>query len=132
VRIADDELAVPADRQLLAMTITELLVNAAKYSSVDSPIAVWAERRDDQVVVAVHNDGPAIASEERERIFERFYRSATSKHRAPGSGIGLAIAKKTAAAHSGDVWVRSERETGTTFFLSLPVIARRERESTAN
>jgi|ERR1700728_213376 len=132
VCVSDDELAVPADRQLLAMTITELLVNAAKYSRVDSPIAVSAERRDDRVVVAVHNEGPVIAPEERELIFERFYRSPTSKHRAAGSGIGLAVAKKLAVAHRGNVWVRSEPETGTTFFLSLPALARREREPIAN
>jgi two-component system sensor histidine kinase KdpD len=93
VCISDNELAVPADRQLLAMTITELLVNAAKYSSVESPIAVSAERRDDRVVLAIHNVGPVIAPEERELIFERFYRSPTSKHRASGSGIGLAVAE---------------------------------------
>jgi two-component system sensor histidine kinase KdpD len=132
VCISDNELVVPADRQLLAMTITELLVNAAKYSSVDSPIAVSAERQDDRVVVAVHNDGPVIAPEERELIFESFYRSPTSKHRAPGSGVGLAFAKKLAVAHRGNVWVRSERETGTTFFLSLPARAGRERESITN
>lgn len=132
VCIADNDLAVPADRQLLAMTVTELLVNAAKYSSIDSTIAVSAERQKDQVVVSVHNEGPVIALEERELIFERFYRCPTSKHRASGSGIGLAIARKTAVAHHGNVWVTSERETGTTFFLSLPLLARRERESVAN
>lgn len=132
VCISDNELAVPADRQLLAMTITELLVNAAKYSSVDSPIAISAERQDDRVLVAVHNDGPTIASEERELIFERFYRSPTSKHRAAGSGVGLAVAKKLAVAHRGNLWVRSEPKTGTTFFLSLPALTRRGRESVEN
>ena len=132
VCLSDNELAVPADRHLLAMTITELLVNAAKYSSVDSPIAVSAERRDDRVVVAVHNDGPVITREERELIFERFYRSPTSKHRAAGSGIGLAVAKKLAIAHRGNLWVRSEPDTGTTFFLSLPALTRRGRESVEN
>lgn len=132
VRVLDDKLAVTADRQLLAMTMTELLVNAAKYSTINSPIAVSAERRDDQIVLAVHNDGPEIALEEQELIFERFYRSPNLKHRAPGSGIGLAIAKKTAVAHRGNVWVSSERETGTTFFLSLPAYIGREHESLAN
>jgi two-component system sensor histidine kinase KdpD len=132
VCIADRNLVVPADRQLLAITITELLVNAAKYSNPDSPIGLSAEKQNDQVVVAVHNDGCLIAPEEKELIFERFYRSPSTKHRAPGSGIGLAIAKKTIAAHHGEVWVSSEPETGTTFFMSLPTLERRAHEPVAN
>lgn len=132
VCVRDRNLEVPADRQLLAITITELLLNAAKYSKPDSPIGLSAEKQNNHVVVAVHNDGSFIAPEEIELIFERFYRSPTTKHRAPGSGIGLAIARKTIAAHHGEVWVSSERETGTTFFLSLPMLERREHESVAN
>jgi two-component system, OmpR family, sensor histidine kinase KdpD len=132
VCIADRNLEVPADRQLLALTITELLLNAAKYSSADSPIGLSAEKLNDQVVVAVHNDGSWIAPEEKELIFERFYRSPTTKHRAPGGGVGLALAKKTVAAHRGEVWVSSEPDTGTTFFMSLPAVAERLHESIAN
>jgi len=132
VCITDRNLEVSADRQLLTITITELLLNAAKYSNPDSPIGLSAEKRNDQVVVAVHNDGSLIAPEEKELIFERFYRSPTTKHRAPGGGIGLAIAKKTVAAHHGEVWVSSEQETGTTFFVSLPTLERKVHESVAN
>jgi two-component system sensor histidine kinase KdpD len=113
------------------MTITELIVNAAKYSSVDSPIVLSVQEQDNRVVISVHNDGSIIDGEDRELIFERFYRSPASKHRASGSGIGLSIARKTAQAHQGNVWVNSEKETGTTFFLSLPAIVRRELESGA-
>jgi len=132
VCIADRNLEVPADRQLLALTITELLLNAAKYSSPDSPIGLSAEKQNDQVVVAVHNDGSWIAPEEKELIFDRFYRSPTTKHRVPGSGVGLALAKRTVAAHRGEVWVSSEPDTGTTFFMSLPVVEGKLYESTAN
>jgi len=132
VHVTGRNLEVPADRQLLAMTITELLFNAAKYSEPNSRIGLYAERQNDRVVVAVHNDGSMIAPEERDLIFERFYRSPTTKHRAPGSGIGLALARKTITAHRGEVWVSSEEKSGTTFFLSLPTLERREHESIAN
>jgi two-component system sensor histidine kinase KdpD len=131
VRLADRDLAVSGDRQLLAMTITELIVNAAKYSSGDSPIVLFVQEQDNRVVISVHNEGSFIDGEDRELIFERFYRSPASKHRASGSGIGLSIAKKTAQAHQGNVWVNSEREAGTTFFFALPAIVRREHESIA-
>jgi len=120
--IKDEDLAVSGDRQLLAVTITELLVNAAKYATAESPIVLSARKENGQAIISVHNDGPAIDSSERERIFDRFYRSPTTKHRASGSGIGLSVAKRTAEAHRGRMWVNSSPETGTTFFLSLPAL----------
>ena len=110
VRIADEGLAVSGDHQVLAMAITDLVLNAAKYSSVDSPIAVSVQERDNQVVVSVHNEGFVIDGEDRELMFERFYRSPASKHRASGSGIGQSIAKKAAQAHQGNVWVSARKK----------------------
>jgi two-component system sensor histidine kinase KdpD len=126
VCIPNKELAVFGDRDLLATTITEFVFNAAKYSGVASPIILSVQEEDKRVVIAVHNEGSLVRPGERELIFERFYRSPATKHRATGSGIGLSVAKKTAEAHQGSVWVTSNIDTGTTFFLSLP--ARREHE----
>jgi two-component system sensor histidine kinase KdpD len=122
VDLGAGDLTVSGDRPLLAMTITELIVNAAKYASVDSPIAVSVVQQDAKVVVSVHNEGSVIDPSERWHIFERFYRSPATKHGAPGSGIGLSVAMRTAEAHHGRLWVNSDKVTGTTFFLSLPVI----------
>jgi two-component system, OmpR family, sensor histidine kinase KdpD len=104
------------------MTITELIVNAAKYASVDSPITISVLEQGGKVVVSVHNEGSVIDPSEQRRIFERFYRSPATRHGAPGSGIGLSVAMRTAEAHRGSLWVNSDKVTGTTFFLSLPVI----------
>jgi two-component system sensor histidine kinase KdpD len=124
--VEDEDFAVSGDRQLLAITITELLLNAAKYSSADSPIAVSARNEDGHALISVHNNGPAIDVIERELIFDRFYRSPSTKHRASGGGIGLSVAKRTAEAHQGRIWVNSSSEAGTTFFLSLPALLRSE------
>jgi two-component system, OmpR family, sensor histidine kinase KdpD len=123
-------LTVSGDRPLLFLTITELIVNAAKYASVDSPITISVVEQDAEVVISVHNEGSVIDSSEQRHIFERFYRSPATKYGAPGSGIGLSVAKGTAEAHHGSLWVNSDKVMGTTFFLSLPVIAR-ECESVA-
>jgi two-component system, OmpR family, sensor histidine kinase KdpD len=131
VQIGDRDLAVSADRQLLSITIKEFIINAAKYSSGNSPITISAQKQAGRVVISIHNDGSLVSFEERERIFERFYRSPATQHYASGSGIGLAVAKKTAEAHQGSVWVDSDETTGTTFFLSLPALARRECEFVA-
>jgi two-component system, OmpR family, sensor histidine kinase KdpD len=120
--IEDQSLAIPGDRQLLAITITELLVNAVKYSFAGSAISVSARSEGSRALIAVHNDGPEIPSAERELVFDRFYRSPAAKHRASGSGIGLSVAKRAAEAHQGRLWVTSSRQTGTTFFLSFPAL----------
>ncbi len=71
----------------------ELLENAAKYSS--------------EVMVSVHNRGPVIGLEDREQIFERFYRCPSHRHSAPGTGIGLSVAR-----HLGFAITESARRRG--------------------
>jgi two-component system sensor histidine kinase KdpD len=124
--IEDEDFAVSGDRELLAITMTELLLNAAKYSSGDSAIAVTARNDEGNALISVQNNGPVIDFAEKELIFDRFYRSPSTKDRASGSGIGLSVAKRTAEAHQARIWVNSSPETGTTFFLSLPALARSE------
>jgi two-component system, OmpR family, sensor histidine kinase KdpD len=105
VRIANEDLAVSADRELLTVTIAELIANAAKYSGADSPIVIATQEKDHRLLISVHNEGSVIDVEDRELIFERSYRSSATRYCASGSGIGLSIAKKTAEAQQGHIWV---------------------------
>jgi signal transduction histidine kinase len=57
---------------------------------------------------------------DRERIFDRYYRSSTRSNRASGTGIGLSVAKRVAVIHGGYVWVTSDETAGTTFFAAIP------------
>jgi two-component system sensor histidine kinase KdpD len=111
---------VRGDRELITMGITQFVDNAAKYSTPGSVITISAESRGKETVMSVHNVGPVIVPEDRERIFERFYRGQGSEHLAAGTGIGLSVAKRAAEAHGGRAWVESEEGEGTTFYLSLP------------
>ena len=120
VSIADRSLATQGDRGLLATIVSQFVDNAAKYSPPGTPIRVAAEGHHSQVVISVHNEGAPIRLEDRERIFERFYRCPETKDAAPGTGIGLSIARKAAEAHHGHVWVISGESEGNTFFVSLP------------
>ena len=122
VDLGAGDLTVSGDRPLLTITITELIINAAKYAPVDSPITISVLEQSSKVVVSVHNEGSVIDPSEQQHIFERFYRSPATKHGASGSGIGLSVARRTAEAHHGSLWVNSDKVTGTTFSLSLPVI----------
>ncbi len=120
VDMKDSLLKVQGDFSLMATIISQFLDNAAKYSISGSKIDIAAARRHSEILISVHNEGPAISMTDREKIFERFYRCSGSKEVVPGTGIGLSIAKKAANAQHGHVWVISGEDIETTFFLSLP------------
>ena len=125
VAVEDPSLTVRADRALLAMVLSQYVDNARKYSKAGTPIEVAARASHSEVLISVHNFGPTIRIEDRDRIFERFYRSPELKDSVPGTGIGLSVVRKAAEAHRGHVWVISDDHSGTTFSLSLPMDARR-------
>jgi two-component system sensor histidine kinase KdpD len=120
MHIDGDELPVFGDRQLIKRALIQLLDNALKYSIPESLIDITVSATSAEVIVRVHNLGPVIASNDRERIFERFYRADDTRFGAPGTGLGLSIVKKIADAHSGRVWAESEPNNGTAFSLALP------------
>ena len=120
VKVSDPHLVVRGDRELLSMALAQYLDNAAKYSYADASIEISAWESHSEVIISVHNLGPAIPISDRERIFQRFFRSEGTIHMAAGTGIGLSTAKMAAEAHQGHVWVISNANEGTTFFLSLP------------
>jgi two-component system, OmpR family, sensor histidine kinase KdpD len=114
--------SVSGDKELLATVLGQYLDNAAKYSNPHTQIDISVRDSATELVVAVHSFGPVIPIEDRERVFERFYRCPEANTRALGTGVGLSIVKKAAEAHHGHVWVISAESEGTTFFLSLPKI----------
>jgi two-component system, OmpR family, sensor histidine kinase KdpD len=126
VTVDDASLSVRADRDLLAMILAQYVDNARKYSKPGTPIEIAAEESFTEVLISVHNTGSTIRMEDRERIFERFYRTPDSRDMVPGTGIGLSVVRKAAEAHQGHVWVISDENEGTTFYLSLPIGTRRK------
>jgi two-component system sensor histidine kinase KdpD len=125
ISVDDPSLTLSVDRKLLAMVLTQYIDNARKYSTPGTPIKVAARTGHSEVIISVRNFGSTIRMEDRERIFDRFYRAPDTKESVSGTGIGLSVVKKAAEAHNGHVWVISDEEEGTIFFLSLPIIARR-------
>jgi K+-sensing histidine kinase KdpD len=125
VAIPETSLKVRGDPELLSMALVQFLDNAAKYSFAGEIVKVSARESHSEVTISVHNVGPAIPMSDRERIFQRFYRSEGSKAMAEGTGVGLSTVKMAAEAHSGHTWVISDEKEGTTFFLSLPQFGRR-------
>jgi two-component system sensor histidine kinase KdpD len=120
VTIEDTTLALRVDRGLLSMILKQYIDNARKYSTPGTQIDISACKSRNETIVSVHNFGPTIRIEDRERIFDRFYRSKSSKDSVAGTGIGLSVVRSAAEAHHGHVWVVSDDREGTTFFVSLP------------
>ena len=108
------------DRQLMSMLLTQYIDNACKYSILGTTITIRVQLANGEAIFSVHSFGPVIPISDRERIFDRFYRSATYSNRASGTGIGLSVAKRVAQIHGGYVWVTSEEHEGTTFYASIP------------
>jgi signal transduction histidine kinase len=113
---------VHADKDRIAQVFSNLVDNAIKYSPGSSSIIIDVNADDDMVTVAIKDSGIGIAAGEEDKIFERFYRvNGHSESTYPGFGIGLYIVKEIVSLHYGNVWVKSEKGKGSTFFVSLPV-----------
>ena len=111
---------VRADREAIEEALVNLLTNAAKYGPEGSPIRVTVACRGDRVSIAVSDRGIGIPPADVERIFAGFYRGEQARERnIPGLGIGLALARKVARAHGGDLVVASTPGAGSTFTLTL-------------
>ncbi len=120
VDLDDENLVLYCDRDLMIMLLTQYIDNACKYSIFGTTVTIRVSVANREAVFSVHSFGPVIPMADRERIFDRYYRSSTSSHRASGTGIGLAVAKRVAMIHGGYVWVTSDEQEGTTFFAAIP------------
>jgi len=113
--------AVMADAELIGLTIRQLLTNALKYASPDSPIVIRAVAETGTVKISVKDFGPGIPAKDQHRIFEKYYRVQTNTDRIPGTGMGLTIARDIVNAHGGEIWVESALGQGSEFSFTLPI-----------
>jgi signal transduction histidine kinase len=118
----DLEMVIDVDAEQLRTVMRNLLENAVKYSLPDSrAIRVTAERRDGRGMLRVTDDGAGVPSEDRERIFEPFFRVDRSRSRESGGyGLGLSICRRVMEAHGGQITVEAAKGRGTSFVLSFP------------
>src|SRR5205807_6782037 len=96
---------VEFDMELIVNVLRQLLENAAKYSSAQSPIHISLENTGAELVVSVADRGPGIDELEQSLIFDKFFRGKDSRYSVQGTGMGLAIAKAVVEAHGGTIRV---------------------------
>ncbi len=122
VEIAEDLPPVRIDESAMTLVVMNLVDNALKYAADGKEISVAVTQAGGRVKLAVRDRGPGIPDDERERIFDRFYRGRDVRGRpVRGSGIGLSLVKHIAQAHGGSVEVDSTPGHGSTFTVWLPV-----------
>ncbi len=117
---ASNDAPVKGDARMLQRMIANLLDNAIRYTSTGGRVDVSvATGIDGGARIEFRDTGVGIAAEDRERIFERFYRCDPSRTES-GSGLGLSLARAVARAHGGDISVQSTPGKGSTFSVNLP------------
>ena len=121
VTVAADLPKARMDLARIREVLMHLLENAGKYSDPGVPIKVASEVKGDRLVTSVADRGPGIDSFEQSLIFEKFYRGQHQRYTAPGTGMGLAIAKVIVEAHGGTIGVVSQLGSGSVFSFSLPL-----------
>lgn len=111
---------IPMDAVLVEQVFVNLLENAIRYTPEGSPLEIEAESGDESAFVELRDSGPGVSEDERERLFERFYRGA----RTPGDGgvgLGLTICRAILDAHGGTIGIANRDRGGAVVRLSLPL-----------
>lgn len=110
-----------ADRAMLDVMLGSLISNALKFSPRSSQVRVAAQGDTDHVTLIVQDQGKGLTPEQAEHVFEPFYQAGNSLTRQEGGmGLGLTLARKMVNAHGGKIWVESQFNHGSSFFISLP------------
>ena len=124
--VAPTSAPVIGDESRIRQVVANLLTNAMRYTPAGTPLEIAVGVREDVPgyplsVIEVRDHGPGIHGEDRERVFERFYRTDTSRSRETGgTGLGLSIVAAILEQHDGSVHIEETSGGGATFVISLP------------
>ncbi len=116
----EENITIKGERELLERLVSNLISNAYKYGKENGEIKVSLSRdlQNGKIKLSVADNGIGISEEEKEKIFDRFYRSDKSRSEA-GTGLGLSLALEIAKLHGGDIIIESELDKGSTFIVLL-------------
>jgi len=117
-----EPVSVTGDRGLLHQLIVNILDNAIKYTQPGGRVCLRVDHTEHEAIVEIDDNGPGIAPENHNKVFERFYRVDASRSRTvDGFGLGLAIAQRVAEIHGGRIEVSSACQIGSAFRVVLPL-----------
>lgn len=115
---------INGDRDKILVAMHNLVGNALKYTPTGGNVTVEVQTDAKQLSFAVRDSGIGISAEDAEKIFERFYRAKDPRvEKITGTGLGLTLAREVVRLHGGEITVDSELDKGSTFTLTLPIVA---------
>jgi len=124
-----DCIIVTADRDKIGQVINNLISNAVKYSPRGKVVEVMCMRVGDNAQVSIKDEGMGIRPQDKDRLFDRFYRvETTHTQNIAGFGIGLYLSAEIIRRHNGKIWLESEKGVGSTFSFSLPLSGAESKE----
>jgi two-component system sensor histidine kinase VicK len=122
VRIEDNIPDILIDKDGIEQVILNIISNAIKYTPQGGIIDIYTRAEEEKVIISIKDNGIGIPTEDRARIFERFYRVDKGRSRElGGTGLGLSIAKQIVEAHGGELILKSEYKIGTEVDIILPI-----------
>jgi signal transduction histidine kinase len=113
---------VLCDRERILQVLSNLIGNARKFARESSTVTLVAWQEADEARFCVADEGPGIAADDLQRIFDRYFQGPHGPT-AQGVGLGLSISRGIVEAHGGRIWVESETGRGSRFIFTLPLAA---------
>jgi signal transduction histidine kinase len=120
LEVLAEPVVATVDAAKVERIVENLLVNADRHTTPDTPVWLRLARRDDGVLLAVEDAGAGVPEELRGGLFEPFRRGPEASARAPGAGIGLTLVARFAELHGGRAWVEDRPGGGASFRVLLP------------
>ncbi|PGX14153.1 envelope stress sensor histidine kinase HitS [Bacillus sp. AFS033286] len=116
-----EKVHITADQESMSQVWINLIHNNIKFTPSGGTITIQLQEHEKFVEIRIHDTGIGISEEQKQHIFERFYKADSSRNRTyGGSGLGLAIVKKVLDLHQGEIKVESEEGNGTEFIVRIP------------
>lgn len=125
IYIAKEDPYVVVDSFLMQMALNNLIDNAIKYSPKEGKIEITLKQQEQEIVeITVKDQGPGIAVEDRNKVFEKFFRSGSEANKkAKGTGLGLFLVQRIIHAHQGKVYVTNNEPKGSQFVIHMKTMS---------
>lgn len=120
-----EEVLIEGDSMHITNVVSNLIENAMKYTNTTPEIRIATRNENGNIVVSVSDNGIGISKEDQKRIFDKFYRVPTGNiHNVKGFGLGLSYVRLIVEHHHGTIWLKSEPDKGSTFYIQLPLLVK--------
>lgn len=120
---------IPMDQEVVWQVFQNLISNAGRYGPEKTPILITMSQKEDVAEFSVSDKGIGIPKDQRDRIFEKFFRAENALRLVPeGSGLGLSLVKALVEGWGGKIWFESDEGRGTTFYFTVPLIGMVEKD----